>query len=193
MIRKYFKKVLALCFISTFLFAGTGTNAAAVDGQWVKDNMGWYYAIGNSYATGWKNIDGNWYYFYSDGYMAYDTVIDGYYLNNKGAWTNNAYNYGSIVTISGTLKAYGWQHLNQELYPGTLTYYVLEPDIPATFTNVNLLGEYKSFNDVTEIELFELPSYLTDKVNQHVTITGEVGCTAGTQYYHRTINLRNCN
>lgn len=34
-----------------------------------------------------ENIYGNWYYFYSDGYMAYDTVISGCFLNNSGART----------------------------------------------------------------------------------------------------------
>ncbi|WP_294378344.1 hypothetical protein [uncultured Clostridium sp.] len=37
---------------------------------------------------GWRNIDRNWYYFYSDGKMARNTWIDGYYVNNNGAWVN---------------------------------------------------------------------------------------------------------
>ena len=36
--------------------------------------------------TGWKKIDGKWYYFYSSGAMAYDTTIDGYELDSGGVW-----------------------------------------------------------------------------------------------------------
>lgn len=57
--------------------------------EWKQDNKGWWYTEGNSsYATGWKLIDGNWYYFYSNGYMAHNTTIDGYYLNDSGVWTS---------------------------------------------------------------------------------------------------------
>ena len=52
--------------------------------------------------TGWRLIDKNWYYFYSDGYMAKDTTIDGYYLNSSGAWTNSTpSNYGSDLDSLG--------------------------------------------------------------------------------------------
>ena len=40
----------------------------------------------NSWTTGWAKIDGKWYYFYSDGYMAHDTIIDGFKLGSDGAW-----------------------------------------------------------------------------------------------------------
>ena len=56
--------------------------------DWKKDNIGWYYQDNNSYYTGWKLIDGNWYYFYSDGYMATNKKIGDYFVNSTGAWTN---------------------------------------------------------------------------------------------------------
>lgn len=34
----------------------------------------------------WANIDGNWYYFYYDGTMAFNTHVNGYYVNSNGAW-----------------------------------------------------------------------------------------------------------
>ena len=37
-------------------------------------------------ATGWKDVNGIWYYLYSDGSMAYNTIIDGYNLDVSGAW-----------------------------------------------------------------------------------------------------------
>lgn len=83
---KNIKKIVAasMTMMSLLLINPITANAA-----WRQNSVGWWYTEGNSYATGWKNIDGNWYYFYSDGYMAHDTIIDGYYLNSAGAWTND--------------------------------------------------------------------------------------------------------
>lgn len=71
------------------------------------DNGGIWYREGNSWATGWRQINGSWYYFYPDGYarkgwlkdsngkwyflygdgsMAKDTTIEGYQLGSDGAW-----------------------------------------------------------------------------------------------------------
>ena len=36
-------------------------------------------------ANGWKQIDGKWYYFYTDGTMAVNTTIDGYTIGSDGA------------------------------------------------------------------------------------------------------------
>jgi hypothetical protein len=67
-----------------------------IDGNWYyfKDakmqtgwlNNGYYYYLGNdgSMKTGWVNDGGTWYYLKSDGVLATDTVVDGYYVNAKG-------------------------------------------------------------------------------------------------------------
>ncbi len=53
---------------------------------WKLDNNKWYYLNeSGDMATGWKEINGVWYYLNSDGSMEYDTVIDGYALNESGA------------------------------------------------------------------------------------------------------------
>lgn len=80
------RKILASTMVAVSILALNPIGASAA---WKKDTLGWWYTEGNSYATGWRLINGNWYYFYSDGYMASDTIIDGYYLNSSGAWTNN--------------------------------------------------------------------------------------------------------
>ncbi|NRZ29305.1 beta strand repeat-containing protein [Clostridium beijerinckii] len=50
----------------------------------------WYFLKSNgAMATGWTYVDGSWYYLYSDGSMAGDTEIDGYRLDTSGAWINN--------------------------------------------------------------------------------------------------------
>lgn len=44
-----------------------------------------WYKIGNSWATGWKKIDGYWYYFYSDGTPAMCT-LDSSWVQIDGKW-----------------------------------------------------------------------------------------------------------
>lgn len=60
---------------------------------WQKIQGKWFYFNPNSDGYKglmkrgcWADIDGNWYYFYSDGVMAANTYIDGYYVNSSGAW-----------------------------------------------------------------------------------------------------------
>lgn len=76
---------------------------------WIKNNEKWYYldesgamksgwhldADGNWYyldndgsmKTGWfKDTNGKWYYLNSNGSMAFNTTINGYKLDNSGAW-----------------------------------------------------------------------------------------------------------
>jgi len=61
---------------------------------WFKGTNGsWYYlcegkdagAIG-AMETGWRFIDGLWYYFNANGSMVSNTTIDGYTLGSNGAW-----------------------------------------------------------------------------------------------------------
>ena len=58
---------------------------------WFKDtDESWYYldSDGNM-RTGWfKDANGSWYYLQPSGKMAKNTTIDGYKLDNNGAWMN---------------------------------------------------------------------------------------------------------
>lgn len=52
-------------------------------------NYGYWYYFNNdgSMYVGWLYDGNNWYYFYPySGIMAYDTYVDGYYLDYSGAW-----------------------------------------------------------------------------------------------------------
>lgn len=64
-----------------------GMNPVQANAAWKQDKYGWWYTEGNSWATGWRLIDGNWYYFNENGYMESDIAVDGYYLNKDGAYT----------------------------------------------------------------------------------------------------------
>jgi transglutaminase/protease-like cytokinesis protein 3 len=80
------KKILVPSLVVISLI---GLNPIGVSAKWKSNSKGWWYTEGKSYVTGWELIEGNWYYFYSDGYMAKDTTIDGYYVNGSGVWTND--------------------------------------------------------------------------------------------------------
>lgn len=85
-------------------------NPIGASAQWRENSTGWWYSEGSSYAKGLTQIDGksyyfdsngymktgwindrnkyydNWYYCYSNGEMAKDTVIDGYVIGIYGEW-----------------------------------------------------------------------------------------------------------
>ncbi len=61
----------------------------ALENQWLLWKNEWYYLDEKCMAAHgkWKQINGKWYYFY-DGTcnMARNTTIDGYYVDDSGAW-----------------------------------------------------------------------------------------------------------
>lgn len=87
----------------------TDRDSSYSGGYWVSKDDGWYYERGSGYTavgwfrnkgswyylgddgrmkTGWIYDSGNWYYCWSDGTMAVNTVVDGYKLNENGAWVD---------------------------------------------------------------------------------------------------------
>lgn len=120
---KLLKAVIAIMFtgLSTLVLP-VGVNA-----DWKQNSTGWWYEDGNSYATGWKLISGNWYYFYSNGYMASNTAVDGYYLNSSGAWVPNAY----VGTSKGKTLFYinrGYEKNNKKYIEGYFDKFVTDLD-----------------------------------------------------------------
>ncbi len=55
---------------------------------WINYNNKWYYADNSgSMQEGWKQIDGNWYYFYpGEGSKAVSTTIGGFTVDGAGVW-----------------------------------------------------------------------------------------------------------
>lgn len=98
-----FVKILTLFMCSMTLFA---LNPMSAEAEWKSDSKGWWYKDGTSWYTGWKQVDGKWYYFdklgymmtgwlennnkwyylNEDGSMAHDCTIENYKLGNDGAW-----------------------------------------------------------------------------------------------------------
>lgn len=75
--------------LSTTTSAATATMPAVRYG-WAKDagTGKWYYSADSIswVKSAWKQIGGKWYYFLSDGAMAANQTIDGYWINADGVW-----------------------------------------------------------------------------------------------------------
>ena len=70
---------------------------------WHRDSTGWWYTNEkNIYFTDhWNKIDGMWYYFKPDGYMASNEWYNGYWFNSTGSWTYTA-------KLSWHRDSHGW-------------------------------------------------------------------------------------
>lgn len=94
--RKSIKKIIALSISTMSLLATTSISANA---EWMQNSTGWWYTEGNSWSVGWRQINNQWYYFGSDGYMKtgwlQDTDGKWYYLNPNGEMAKN------IITPDG--------------------------------------------------------------------------------------------
>ena len=91
------KVIVALLTAVTFIGAlPVGASAA-----WRQDSNGWWNTEGSSWSIGWKQIDGKWYYFGQDGYMAHDTTIDGYNVGSDGSRVEKIYKAGEKWIVDG--------------------------------------------------------------------------------------------
>lgn len=108
------KKLIAVAMTLVTVSAVSPVSASAA---WKQDSYGWWNTEGNSYSTGWRSIDGAWYYFGSDGYMKTGWVKDGanwYYMTESGAMkTGWVISYGAgygqwyYMGADGAMKT-GW-------------------------------------------------------------------------------------
>lgn len=121
-------KVIASTLIVVSVLALNPIGASAA---WKQDSKGWWNTEGSCWSIGWKEIDGKWYYFGQDGYMAHDTTIDGYYLNSTGAWVKSI-----IQTQSQKISVVYPSSWNKLSVKGRDVYYLDNKG-----TNVNLVSE----------------------------------------------------
>lgn len=78
------KKLVAVALVAMTIATISPVGASAA---WKKDSNGWWNSEGNSYSKGWRDINGAWYYFGSDGYMKTGWINDGgkwYFLESSG-------------------------------------------------------------------------------------------------------------
>ena len=85
-------KAIMSVLVVTSVFALNPIEASA---EWIKihgdDGDLWKFSEGDSYATGWRFIDGNWYYFDEFNLMCTGRNIGDYYVNLQGVWTHLDY------------------------------------------------------------------------------------------------------
>jgi len=95
---------------------------------WQKDTVGWWYGTNENnttwYNSGWQWVDGNndgiaeSYYFNSNGYIAVNTTVDGYTVNNDGAWTVNGIVQTKQVGLTDTQTSTSGDSTNQQTSGG---------------------------------------------------------------------------
>lgn len=78
---KLLKRIMVIIITMVTVLAALPIGVSA---SWKQDSKGWWNSEGNSYSVGWKQIDSKWYYFDKSGYMAHNTIIEGYYINSNG-------------------------------------------------------------------------------------------------------------
>ena len=76
------------CYRDGYWLTASGAMDSNYSGSWKSDSNGWWYSDSSGWYpwSQWLKINGAWYYFYSDGYMAVSTTIDGYRVGASGAW-----------------------------------------------------------------------------------------------------------
>lgn len=83
---KFIKQLVIATVIASTLFT---INPVAASAAWVQNYDGsWSYTEGYNYAIGWRQINGTWYYFDSNGLMRTGWIYDAgnwYYADLKGA------------------------------------------------------------------------------------------------------------
>lgn len=74
-------------YIAGYWLNSDGWYDSSWNGSWVSNPSGWWFESGSWYPKSeWLEIDGFWYYFNEDGYMASDEWIDNCYVNSEGVW-----------------------------------------------------------------------------------------------------------
>ena len=85
-----------------------------VKDQWVQEEDGWKYYASNKAVSGWKQVDGKWFFFNAEGVMQKWWVKDGntwYYLNGNGEMQTGWLQDGGkwyYLENSGAMKASQW-------------------------------------------------------------------------------------
>ena len=94
-------------------------------GKWMSDATGWWYDLDGTYARGWREIDGYWYYFLDSGYMDYSEYRDGCWLGADGAWDENYAGGHWMSDSSGWWYTdnSGWYPKSQWLWIDGVQYY----------------------------------------------------------------------
>lgn len=96
--------IVAACIMSIVPAMASDTTAKFGWSQLENGNWSFYDAIGNKVANNWVGIGGDWYYFNADGAMCIGWIFDNgnwYYLNSNGKMLSNTTIDGYVLNDSG--------------------------------------------------------------------------------------------
>lgn len=112
--KPWIKKLTAILFAAS---VAASVLALPVSAAWERTGSQWRYTVSGGYATGWRQVDGTWYYFNQSGIMQTGWQrVNGvwYYMDASGAmktgwvFVDGAWYY---LQGSGAMKT-GWLQLN---------------------------------------------------------------------------------
>ena len=113
-------KILAVLAVALVVLGAVATPARAA---WKSNSRGWWWTENSAkgYATGWRKIDGKWYWFDARGYMVTGwKQVDGkwYYFNPGGSMETGWLKDGGrwYYLNSGGLMATGWKQVDGKWY-----------------------------------------------------------------------------
>ena len=122
-IRSFMAAILTAVMMLSFLPVSVVAETTGWNGS---DKDGWrYYTVSDSYVkSSWKQINGKWYYFNSDGLMESNCYRDGCWLTKSGAW-DTRYSHGTWKQNSKGwwYEDNGWYPKNQWLWIDGSCYY----------------------------------------------------------------------
>ena len=100
-------------------YGTNGDTSYTAQGTWKSDSTGWWFEDSTGWypKSQWQKIDEKWYYFTSDGYMAYSEYRDGCWLGTDGAWVEGY--SGGVWHSDGNgwwFEDNGWYPSNQYLW-----------------------------------------------------------------------------
>lgn len=171
-------KVKKLSLVILTILSIQITNSTMANAYWKQNSQGWQFTKGEAYSVGWDKIDGNWYYFDSDGIMETGWINDNnkwYYLNDSGAWEESKtttvvpndiqvmYDIINIYNDSGTIKYENKGFINQiGLSDKSLYKFSAEDQVG------NNISEY--YYDSSNGNVYKIKQGITTLLNSNVTI-----------------------
>ena len=93
-------------WINGYWYNEDGSQTYEYKGDWKKDEIGWWFEDESGWypKNEWQKINSKWYYFKEDGYMAESQWIDGYWVDENGAYDASK-KQSSTYNVKVTAKA----------------------------------------------------------------------------------------
>lgn len=152
------KKLKKIFVGSLAILSLISLNSVSAKAEWRKDSKGWWYSEGDSWAIGWKEIDGAKYFFDNNGYMATNKVVDGYYLNSSGVGIQCVTRDGLIIEKS-TGMVMEFIRRDAQCSPGLPKISIV---IPKEVDGIEIKGiGNNAFSSCTNIESLTIPEGIT--------------------------------